>query len=105
MGSCVVLMIWSDCHPCSEHETVASNLNSVGVWPGVDEPLNAQGATNFALYSEGATAVSLCLFTEKDLQGGKTTCEIVLNPTANKSGHIWHVSLPKLDSTLLYGKY
>lgn len=35
------------------------------VWPGGDHPLGAHvdaGGTNFALFSDGAEAVELCLF-------------------------------------------
>lgn len=35
-----------------------------------------QGATNFAVYSSGATAVSLVFFTEGDLQAGHPTYEV-----------------------------
>ena len=62
-----------------------------------------QGATNFALYASNASAVALCLFTEEDLQQGRTSYEIQLDPVLNKTGDTWHIALPSLDSTLLYG--
>lgn len=62
-----------------------------------------QAVTNFALYSAGATAVSLCLFKEADLQTGKVTYEIDLHKVYNKSGDVWHIALPQLDASLLYG--
>lgn len=77
---------------------------------GYPEPLGASldcgsGAYNFALYSTAATSVVLCLFTEQDLAQGKATCEVELDPVCNRTGSVWHVRLPGLDSTLLYGAY
>lgn len=63
-----------------------------------------QGATNFALVAANATGCTLVLFTEADLHAGRSTHEIVLNPGANRTGAIWHVALPSLDSSLLYGE-
>lgn len=62
-----------------------------------------QDAVNFALYSSGATGVTLVLFTEADLQQGKSTMEIKLLPDANRTGDTWHIMLPSLDTRLLYG--
>ena len=55
------------------------------------------------MYASSATSVSLCLFTESDLQAGKVTCEVPLSPELNRTGYTWHILLPKLDTTLLYG--
>lgn len=63
-----------------------------------------QGATNFALVAANATGCTLVLFSEADLHAGRSTHEVVLNPVANRTGAIWHVALPSLDSCLLYGK-
>lgn len=62
-----------------------------------------QGAVNFAITTSSATRVALVLFTEADLQEGRTTIEIELHPEANRTGDIWHMALPKLDASLLYG--
>lgn len=62
-----------------------------------------QNITNFALFSAGATGVSLCLFKEKDLEAGKISYKIPLDPVVNRTGDIWHIAIPQLDSTLLYG--
>ncbi len=59
---------------------------------------------NFAVYASSATSVSLCLFTEADLQAGKVTCELPLSSELNRTGYTWHILLPKLDTTLLYGR-
>lgn len=61
------------------------------------------GTVNFAVFSSGAVGMSLCLFTEDDLQAGRITYEIPLDPALNKTGDIWHVMLPNLDTRLLYG--
>ncbi|KAG1678800.1 hypothetical protein FOA52_012840 [Chlamydomonas sp. UWO 241] len=60
-------------------------------------------ATNFAVMSSSASGVSLCLFTEADLQAGRVTAEVELNPVANRTGDVWHCALPGLSPDLLYG--
>ena len=62
-----------------------------------------QGMVNFAVFSSGASGMSLCLFTEDDLRDGRTTYEIPLDPEFNKTGDIWHTMLPDLDTRMLYG--
>ena len=64
-----------------------------------------QAAINFALYSAGGTGVSLCLFTDTDLQNGKVTYEVDLHNIYNKTGDVWHIALPQLDNSLMYGTY
>ena len=63
-----------------------------------------QGATNFAVVSTGATAVTLVLFREDDLAAGRATHEIPLDPGPNRTGNVWHIALPALDDALLYGE-
>ena len=62
-----------------------------------------QGATNFAVFASNAWGVSLCLFTEGDLSGGRVTHELALSREGNRTGDVWHIALPRLDSSLLYG--
>ena len=66
--------------------------------------LLVQEGVNFAVFASSATAVSVCLFTEADLQAGRVTHEVPLSPELNRTGYTWHILLPKLDSTLLYGR-
>jgi isoamylase len=70
-------------------------------WPGQPYPLGAtwdgRGA-NFALFSENATAVELCLFDRED--PGRQTGVIRLTERTN---HVWHVYLPEARPGLLYG--
>jgi hypothetical protein len=65
--------------------------------------LPAQGATNFAVFASNTWGMSLCLFTEADLRAGRVTLEVPLSPEANRTGDVWHVALPGLDPSLLYG--
>ena len=65
---------------------------------------HVQGATNFALVAGSATGCTLVLFTEADLHAGHSTHEIPLHQGANRTGATWHVALPALDSSLLYGE-
>lgn len=69
--------------------------------PGKPFPLGATmdaKGVNFAIYSENATAVELCLFNnETDQQETE-----VINIT-EKSGNIWHVYVPGLKPGQLYG--
>jgi pullulanase/glycogen debranching enzyme len=72
---------------------------------GEPVPLGATAtarATNFALFSSSARAVSLLLFTADDRASGRITVEIELDPASNKSGDVWHVSVPNLHPDLLY---
>src|SRR6188508_2320324 len=70
------------------------------ILPGKPHPLGAtfdgQG-TNFALYSEGATAVELCLFDEVRAQPAR----IMLLPEF--TGFVWHGYVPNLAPGQLYG--
>jgi isoamylase len=47
--------------------------------------------------------VTLVLFCEDDLAAGRTTHEIPLDLRLNRTGNVWHVALPALDDSLLYG--
>jgi isoamylase len=69
------------------------------VYPGSPFPLGAtcdgEGA-NFALFSENATAVDLCLFDSKTNKEKKIRVKEVDN-------HIWHAYVPKIKPGQLYG--
>ena len=47
----------------------------------------------------------MCLFTDTDLQNGKVTYEVDLHNINNKTGDVWHIALPQLDNSLMYGAY
>jgi glycogen operon protein len=67
-------------------------------WPGTNYPLGAtyDGAgTNFAVFSEFADAVDLCLL---DDEGGETPIRLT-----EREAHIWHVYLPRVGPGQRYG--
>ncbi len=71
------------------------------VWPGAPAPLGATWdgeGTNFAVFSEHATAVDLCLF--DDAEGGQETARIRLR---ERTDQIWHAYLPDVRPGRLYG--
>ena len=70
-------------------------------WPGRPYPLGAtwDGAgVNFALFSEHATAVELCLFAADDPQP-----ETARVAPREHTDQIWHVYLPEVGPDQLYG--
>ncbi|MDH6237372.1 glycogen debranching protein GlgX [Cryobacterium sp. CG_9.6] len=71
-------------------------------WPGTPYPLGATfdgSGTNFALFSEAATRVELCLFDEDGEQVRvETRVEI-----RESSAYIWHCYLPLVQPGQLYG--
>jgi glycogen operon protein len=70
------------------------------IWPGAPYPLGAtwdgQGV-NFALFSENATRVQLCLF---DAKGRR---EIQCIELREQTDQVWHCYLPEARPGLLYG--
>src|SRR5918992_2958982 len=71
------------------------------VWPGQSYPLGAtwDGAgVNFALFSEHATAVELCLFDGPD--GNYETARI---PITEQTDQVWHVYLTDVRPGQRYG--
>ena len=73
-------------------------MTEIAVWPGRPFPLGATwdgGGTNFALFSEGATGVELCLFDDEDNE----TCIRITQRTALN----WHCYLPEVGPGQRYG--
>jgi isoamylase len=75
----------------------------LGVLPG--HPLRSgvsdtQVGLNFAVFSSHATAMTLVLF-----EPGQRSplLELALDPTVNRTGHMWHVALQGLDRDTRYG--
>ncbi|MGC3990073.1 MAG: hypothetical protein QM796_10420 [Chthoniobacteraceae bacterium] len=71
------------------------------VWPGRPYPLGAtfDGAgVNFAIYSEHATKVELCLFDSVDAE--KESCRVELREHTDQ---VWHGYLPECEPGQLYG--
>ncbi|WP_062345357.1 glycogen debranching protein GlgX [Herbidospora yilanensis] len=68
------------------------------IWPGDPYPLGAtyDGAgTNFAIFSEVADRVDLCLFDDEGEEEGVTLSEV--------EGHVWHCYLPGVQPGQRYG--
>ncbi|MEV4282994.1 alpha-amylase family glycosyl hydrolase, partial [Actinoplanes xinjiangensis] len=68
------------------------------IWPGVPYPLGATydgGGTNFALYSESAEKVELCLFAD---DGTETRIEL-----PEREAMVWHGYLPRIVPGQRYG--
>jgi len=66
--------------------------------PGIPYPLGATldaGGTNFAVFSEHATAVELCLFDEEDRE--------TRLPVRARTAFIWHIYVPDLPAGTRYG--
>ncbi len=66
--------------------------DSMKIWPGSSSPRGAtwDGAgVNFALFSERATKVELCLFASPE--GNQETARIT---APEQTGQVWHVCLP-----------
>ena len=71
------------------------------IWPGRPYPLGASWdgfGVIFAVFSENATAVELCLF---DADDPSTETDRVCMP--EQTDHVWHVYLPYLLPGQLYG--
>jgi glycogen operon protein len=76
-------------------------MNSTSVYPGSPFPLGAtwdEEGVNFALYSENASGVDLCLFST--IEDEVETVKIRMK---ERSHHVWHVYVPDLKPGQLYG--
>jgi glycogen operon protein len=73
----------------------------IRVWPGSPAALGAQWdgeGTNFALFSEHATGVDLCLF-----DGPNDAVEAHKIPLRERTDQVWHAYLPDVRPGQLYG--
>jgi glycogen operon protein len=73
----------------------------IRVWPGVPSPLGATWdgeGTNFAVFSEHATAIQLCLF-----NGPDDATESARIPLVERTDQVWHAYLPDVRPGQLYG--
>ncbi len=70
-------------------------------WPGQAWPLGATWdgrGTNFAVFSEHATAVTLCFFGRPDARRERERV-----PLAERTGHVWHAYVPGVGPGYAYG--
>jgi isoamylase len=73
------------------------------IWPGSPYPLGASwdgSGTNFALFSEAAERVELCLF-DADRDGGEDT--ETRTELTERDGFVWHAYLPGISPGQRYG--
>jgi len=78
-----------------------NHLGKIRVWPGNSSPLGAYWdgkGTNFALFSESATKVELCLFSSPE-----SSSESHRIPMIENTDRIWHCYLPEVGPGQLYG--
>src|SRR5689334_13261986 len=71
------------------------------VWPGTPYPLGATwdgSGVNFALFSEFATKVELCLFDSPE-----SPVERVCIPLTDRTDRVWHAYMPGVRPGQLYG--
>ncbi len=77
------------------------SMNPLQVWLGKPYPLGATwlgNGVNFALYSENATGVDLCLFDSLDAPQEQVRVRMT-----EQSDQVWHVFLPDIKPGELYG--
>jgi isoamylase len=75
--------------------------NRLRVWPGSPHPLGATWdgvGVNFAIFSEHATRVELCLFDSADAE-----VESLTIPLPEQTDMVWHGYLPDIHPGQLYG--
>jgi isoamylase len=75
--------------------------NRLRVWPGSPHPLGATWdgvGVNFAIFSEHATRVELCLFESADAE-----VESLTIPLPEQTDMVWHGYLPDIHPGQLYG--
>ncbi|WP_269937543.1 glycogen debranching protein GlgX [Arthrobacter sp. HY1533] len=68
------------------------------IWPGRDHPLGAHpdaDGTNFALFSDGAQSVTLCLFAADGVETRLPLTEV--------DGYVWHGYVPGVGAGQRYG--
>ncbi len=76
-------------------------MDDTNVCPGKPYPLGAAwdgNGVNFALFSENASAVELCLFDHKSTDNESQRVKIV-----ERTNHVWHCYLPGIKPGQLYG--
>jgi len=76
-------------------------MTPVKIWLGYPYPLGATwlgNGVNFAIFSETATSVDLCLFDQVDARQ-----ENIRIPMTEQTDQVWHVFLPDVRPGQLYG--
>jgi glycogen operon protein len=76
-------------------------MTPIKTWLGYPYPLGATwlgNGVNFALFSEAATSVDLCLFDNPDARQ-----ENIRIPITEHTDQVWHIFLPEARPGMLYG--
>jgi isoamylase len=76
-------------------------MTAMSIWPGSPSPLGAtiaENGVNFALFSEHATKVELCLFDSPDATRESHRIEL-----PEKTNQVWHGCLPDVKPGQIYG--
>jgi isoamylase len=76
-------------------------VEAIRPWPGYSSPLGStckNNGVNFALFSENATKIELCLFDSPD-----SSAESVRIPLPEKTNQVWHGFFPTLKAGQIYG--
>ena len=77
------------------------SMSALKVWKGKSYPLGATwtgNGINFALFSENASAVELCLYDQPDSAAPSAQIKVT-----EHDDHVWHVFLPGVQPGQLYG--
>ncbi|WP_020571799.1 glycogen debranching protein GlgX [Neolewinella persica] len=87
---------------CDEQEIRAyGKFGDIEVWPGKPYPLGATwspAGVNFAVFSEHATRIDLCLFPEKGTKHKRYRIQLM-----EQTDLVWHCFIPKLETGWRYG--
>ncbi len=87
---------------CDQQEKQAyGKFGDIEVWPGKPYPLGATwspAGVNFAVFSEHATRIDLCLFTEED-----PNTEAYRIMMMEQTDLVWHCFIPNLKTGWRYG--
>jgi isoamylase len=87
--------------PRASAPTRSKGKKALRIWPGRPSPLGAtckNDGINFALFSENATKVELCLF---DSPGAQAESHLVALP--EKTQQVWHGFFPDMRAGQVYG--
>ncbi len=98
-GACLALGVLRT--TCRADLEVIDRLRGMRVWPGAPYPLGATwdaSGVNFALFSENATRVELCLF-----DSARAPVESLCVPLPERTDMVWHGYLPDVRPGQLYG--
>ncbi|XP_071713677.1 isoamylase 3, chloroplastic [Rutidosis leptorrhynchoides] len=93
-----------------EVTVMSESVPSLKSIPGLPNPLGVsetENGINFALFSQHATSVTLCLSLPDrgdDASPNDGMIELKLDPHSNKAGDIWHICVQELPrSNIIYG--